>query len=113
MDKESQFGRRGTGKLYLLKAEYAKVIELGNQLFPNPSETDFAWASMLAKGLPLPSGVKPDAPVAGGGDKAKPAETAKSPSDAELDRALGFVEKVWRRLLEIMVEFQRDMQRKS
>ena len=68
---------------------------------------------LLAKGLPLPSGVKPDAPSAGGGDKAKPAETAKTPSDAELDRALGFVEKVWRRLLEIMVDFQRDMQRKS
>ncbi len=68
---------------------------------------------LLAKGLPLPSSVKPDAPVAGGGDKAKSTETAKTPSAAELDRALGFVEKVWRRLLEIMVEFQRDLQRKS
>ena len=67
---------------------------------------------LLAKGLPLPSGVKPDAPAAGS-EKAKPGETAKTPSDAELDRALGFVEKVWRRLLEIMADFQRDMQRKS
>ncbi|HYJ87396.1 MAG TPA: tetratricopeptide repeat protein [Pyrinomonadaceae bacterium] len=48
MDNDSQFARRGTGKLYLLKGDYAKVIELGNELFPNPKETDFAWTSMLA-----------------------------------------------------------------
>lgn len=48
MDKDSQFALRGTGKLYLLKGDYAKVIELGNELFPNQKETDFAWASMLA-----------------------------------------------------------------
>ena len=47
MDKDSNFARRGTAKLYLLKGDYAKVIELGNELFPNPKETDFAWASML------------------------------------------------------------------
>lgn len=48
MDNDSQFARRGTGKLYLLKGDYAKVIELGDKLFSNPRETDFAWASMLA-----------------------------------------------------------------
>lgn len=48
MDEDSEFGRRGTGKLYLLKGEYDKVIELGNELFPNPKKSDFAWASMLA-----------------------------------------------------------------
>ena len=48
MDKDSQFARRGTAKLYLLKGDYAKVIELGSEWFPNPKETDFAWASMLA-----------------------------------------------------------------
>ena len=48
MDNDSQFARRGTGKLYLLKNDYAKVIELGNELFPHPKEPDFAWASMLA-----------------------------------------------------------------
>ena len=35
------------------------------------------------------------------------------PSDAELDRVMGFIEKVWRRLVEMMVDLQRDMQRKS
>ena len=47
MDKDSKFARRGIGNDYLLKGDYAKVIELGNELFPNQAETDFAWASML------------------------------------------------------------------
>lgn len=48
MDKDSRFARRGIANAYLLKGDYAQVIELGNQEFPNPKETDFAWASMLA-----------------------------------------------------------------
>ena len=73
---------------------------------------------LLARGLSLPSGVRADAPAAKEGDKGtgKPAEASpppKTPSDAELDRVLAFIEKVWRRLVEMMVDFQRDMQRKS
>ena len=48
MDKDYRMAHRCVGTIYLLKGEYAKVIELGNQHFPNPKETDFAWASMLA-----------------------------------------------------------------
>jgi DNA-binding winged helix-turn-helix (wHTH) protein/tetratricopeptide (TPR) repeat protein len=48
MDGDSQFARRGIGKIHLLKGDYAKVIESGNRLFPNPKDADFAWASMLA-----------------------------------------------------------------
>jgi hypothetical protein len=72
---------------------------------------------LLARGLSLPSGVRADTPTAKEGDKTvdKPtdAPSAKTPSDAELDRVLAFIEKVWRRLVEMMVDFQRDMQRKS
>ncbi len=48
MDKDSRFARRGIANAYLLKGDYAKVIELGNVEFPNTKETDFAWTSMLA-----------------------------------------------------------------
>ncbi len=48
MDKDSRFARRGIANAYLLKGEYTKVIELGEEEFPNPRETDFAWTSMLA-----------------------------------------------------------------
>ena len=73
---------------------------------------------LLARGLPLPGGVRADPPepkVSGkSGDKTTdPSATLKTPSDAELDRVMGFIEKVWRRLVEMMVDFQRDIQRKS
>ena len=66
--------------------------------------------SLLSRGLELPADVKPDAPAR------KPPEVGtapRTPSDAELDRAFAFMKNVWRRLVEMMVDFQRDMQRKS
>jgi hypothetical protein len=66
--------------------------------------------SLLTRGLDLPGGIKPDAPAA----KAPEAAPApKSPNAADLDRAIAFVKDVWRRLVEMMVELQRDIQRKS
>lgn len=63
---------------------------------------------LAERGLPLPDGIKPDPQVSGGGSI-----ELKLPSDAELDRAKGFVGKVWRRMVEMMVNLQRDMLRKS
>jgi hypothetical protein len=73
---------------------------------------------MLARGLPLPGGVKADPPAAGDKSAGKPADKPaeampKLPSDAEFDRVMTFIEKIWRRLVDMMVDFQRDMQRKS
>jgi hypothetical protein len=70
---------------------------------------------LLTRGIALPSGVRADPPAVAEADKAKPSEnpSAKVPSDAEMDRVLGFIEKVWRRLVEIMIDLQRDMQRKG
>ncbi len=70
---------------------------------------------LLAKGMALPSGVKADPPAAKETGKDKPADSpsVKVPSDADMERVLGFIEKVWRRLVEMMVDLQRDMQRKG
>lgn len=74
-------------------------------------------SSLLTRGLDLPSGVKPDAPAAKeNAPTAKAPEAApapKSPNAADLDRAIAFVKDVWRRLVEMMVDLQRDIQRKS
>jgi hypothetical protein len=73
--------------------------------------------SLLARGLDLPGGVKPDAPAAG--DKAPAAKAPdqapapKQPNMAEFDRAIAFMKDVWRRLVEMMADLQRDIQRKS
>jgi len=73
--------------------------------------------SLLARGLELPSGIVAEAPVAPPVPPANVPDTSakepRMPSDAELDRAFSFMKNVWRRLVEMMVDLQRDMQKKS
>jgi hypothetical protein len=76
--------------------------------------------SMLSRGLDLPSGVIAEAPVPPPVPPANiPDPSAREPkepkplSEAELDRALNFVKNVWRKLVDMMVDLQRDVQKKS
>ena len=52
---------------------------------------------LLARNLPLPGSIKPDPPA--------PAVEPRLqlPDDADLDKVLNFIEKVWRRLVEMIV----------
>ena len=61
---------------------------------------------LLIRGLPLPEGIKPDRPVSRDNDM-------KLPNEVELDRALAFMEKVWRRMIEMVANLQRDLLRKG
>jgi len=60
---------------------------------------------LLAHNLPLPNGTRPEA--SGRGE-----DRLQLPSDAELNRAMAFVEKVWKRMVEMIVTTQRDMMNK-
>ena len=65
---------------------------------------------LLARGLPLPGGMKPDAPKAKSGNGGTNSQDGvRLPSDAELNKMMTFVEKVWRRLIEMMTNAQRDI----
>jgi len=59
---------------------------------------------MLARGVPLPSG---------SAASRAPEIELKLPSDAELDRMMTFVEKVWRRLMGIVQSLQKEIDRKG
>ena len=62
---------------------------------------------LVAHNLPLPGTIKPDPP-------AKPAEPRlQLPSDAEFNQVVNFIEKVWRRLAEMITTVQRDLMKKS
>jgi hypothetical protein len=73
--------------------------------------------SLLSRGLELPSGIVAEAPVAAPVPPANvpdpSAKEPKMPSDAELDRAFSFMKNVWRRLVDMIIDLQRDMQKKS
>jgi hypothetical protein len=59
---------------------------------------------LLAHNLPLPGVVKPEPPVA---------KNVEPPSDADLNKMMSFVEKVWRRMVEMIVTLQKDVLKKS
>jgi hypothetical protein len=59
---------------------------------------------LLSRNLPLPSGVKAEPSLPRGGDP-----RIQVPSDAELNQIMTFMEKVWRRMVEMIVTTQRDM----
>ena len=74
--------------------------------------------SLLSGGIELPNGIVAEAPAAPG--PVPPgsvpdlsAKEPKGPTEADLDRAFTFMKNVWRRLVDMMVDLQRDMQRKS
>jgi hypothetical protein len=58
--------------------------------------------AMLDRGLALPGGVTSDAPAARGD------QDLKLPSHADIDRMVSAVEKVWRRLVEMLMSLQKD-----
>lgn len=63
---------------------------------------------LLARNLPLPGSIKRDPPPAKGDEP-----RVSLPNDAELNRMMTFFEKVWRRLVEMIVTTQRDMMKRS
>lgn len=63
---------------------------------------------LIARNLPLPGTVKPEPPSA---KREEP--RLQLPDDAELNKVMTFMEKVWRRLVEMIVTLQRDIRNKT
>src|SRR5262249_9373547 len=71
-------------------------------------ETAGIKKELLARNLPLPGTVKPEPPAA------KPEEPRlQLPNDADLDKVVNFIEKIWRRLVEMIATLQKDMLKKT
>jgi hypothetical protein len=61
---------------------------------------------LLARGLPIPGVPSPSG--------SKPGEPGlKLPSDAEVDKVISFLEKAWRRLIEMGRTMQKDVEKKN
>lgn len=61
---------------------------------------------LLSRNLPLPGGSRPE--MTGRGEESRP----QLPSDAELNRIMAFIEKVWKRMVEMIVTAQKDLMKK-
>jgi hypothetical protein len=58
--------------------------------------------ALLERGLPLPAGAWPETSLG-------QTPQSKSPSEAEAERVMTLVERIWRRLVELMANLQRDL----
>jgi hypothetical protein len=72
------------------------------------SENATLKKDILARGLPLPAGTMPDPPVVRNGDR-----NLHLPNNADLDRMMALVGRMWRRLVEFIETVQKDVLRKS
>lgn len=62
---------------------------------------------LLARSLPLPNGVPQDRPAT-----SPNVQRPQLPDDDELNRIMGVIEKVWRRMVEMILSVQRDLQKR-
>jgi hypothetical protein len=63
---------------------------------------------LLSRSLPLPNGMGPEQP----GPKSQ-VQRPQLPDDAELNRIMGVMEKIWRRMVEMILSVQRDIQKRG
>jgi len=100
-------GRRPVGWSCLVVADERAALEA--EMARLQGENVALKKALVDRGLPLPGGAAAPPPVAqGGGDS-----NIKLPTDAEIDRMMAVVEKVWRRLVEMMLNLQKDIMKKT
>jgi hypothetical protein len=61
---------------------------------------------LLSRGLPVPGVSAPSGAKPGEGE-------LKLPTDAEVDKVVAFLEKVWRRLIEMGKNVQKEVEKKN
>ena len=126
----AQCGHGGSGWSCKLAPDERAALE--NEIARIQGENATLKKELLARGIELPGNMKAE-PVPGPMAKAPESnaeprpprdvpqtETPKTeppsvrlPSDAELDKVMNWMEKVWGRLVDMMVKLQRDVQRKT
>jgi len=126
----AQCGHGGSGWSCKLAPDERAALE--NEIARIQGENATLKKELLARGIELPGNMKAE-PAPGPMAKAPESnaeprpprdvpqtETPKTeppsvrlPSDAELDKVMNWMEKVWGRLVDMMVKLQRDVQRKT
>jgi hypothetical protein len=95
----SQCGRGDAG--WACKAVPDERVALEAEITRLQGENVALKKELLARGVPLPGVRKPGEPE------------LSLPTDAEVDKVMSFLEKVWRRLIEMVTTMQKDVDRKN
>jgi hypothetical protein len=65
---------------------------------------------LISRGIALPSGIKSGDPIL---EKKNDELVLKLPNDADLDRVMTFMEKIWRRLIDMVQSMQKEIEKKG
>jgi hypothetical protein len=68
---------------------------------------------LLSRSLPLPNGMSPDQGAQKSQVPKSQVQRPQLPDDAELNRIMSFMEKVWRRMVEMILNVQRDLEKRG
>ena len=100
----SQCSRSDTGWACKLVPDERSALEA--EIARLQGENAKLKTELAARGQPLPDLPRPPA--------AKPGEPElKLPSDAEVDKMMSFLEKIWRRMIEMVTTVQKDIEKKN
>ena len=81
---------------------------LENEIARLRNENAALKKEFLARGLPLPAGAMPEPPQRHDGDP-----TLRLPGNADVDRMVAFVGRIWHRFVEAIARAQKQMLNKS
>jgi len=97
--------QRSVGWACQLVPEDRAVLE--NEIARLRRENATLKKDILARGLPLPGGAVADAPTARDGDR------SESDGEADLDRVITLVSRMWHRIVDAIAQAQRQVLKKS
>jgi hypothetical protein len=105
--------RRSTGWQCQLVPDERAALEA--EISRLQSDTALLKKELLSRNLPLPDGMRLDQPGSMGsksqGSKSQ-VQRPPLPDDAEINRIMGVMEKIWRRMVEMIQSVQRDLQKR-
>jgi hypothetical protein len=98
--------RRTVGWTCQVAPDDRNVLE--NEIARLRNDNSLLKKELLARGLPLPGGIKPTPPP-----KEEKSRELRLPNEADVKRVMSFIERAWHRLVEMIVNLQKDVMQKS
>ena len=107
----AQCSQREVGWACVAAPEDRAVFE--NEIARLRGENAALKKDILSRGLPLPPGVMPEPSAAQNGEPQNSTSTLRLPSEADIDRMMAFVGRVWHRFVDAINRAQKQILSKS